>query len=304
MTTILITGAAGFIGSRIADHFRQAGHRVCVDAAPGAARSTLTAGALAALADGQAPDAIIHAAGSGTVGAVAADPATHLAGNLAALLAVLEYARALAPSTRVVLLSSAAVYGSAPARPQREDDARPPLSLYGLSKAQCEQVLGHYAAHYGIRTTAIRLFSVYGPGLRKQLLWDAMNKFAAGRRDFFGTGQEMRDWVHVDDVGRFMRCLLARAPAAPFEVFNCGGQPATTAQVLARLAELAGAGAPVFNGQGRPGDPACMLADCARAAQALGWQAQVPWREGLQQYADWYGGIAASPSLHSAEGGR
>jgi len=245
------------------------------------------------------PDAIIHAAGSGTVARVAADPATELPANLSAWLAVLEFARIGAPKARVVLLSSAARYGNAPAEPQRESGVREVVSLYGLAKAQTEQLAAYYATQFGVSTTAVRLFSVYGPGLRKQLLWDAMNKFACGDAVFFGTGLEQRDWVHIDDVCRFMDHLLARPALRSFDVYNCAGSPATTAEVLTLLAQAAGAPAPAFNGQSRQGDPVCLVADCAKAARELDWQARIAWREGVAAYAEWF----ALRAARAADGG-
>lgn len=286
---LLITGAGGFIGSRLADHFRAAGAQVGVDRQPGAHRAPLTVASLTELAGEGAPDVVLHAAGSGTVGQVASAPDTELPANLAALLAVLEFARAQAVPPRVVLLSSAALYGDAPAVPQRECDAREPASLYGLAKQQAEVLAAFYAHRHGVQTTAVRLFSVYGTGLRKQLLWDAMNKFAQGRSEFFGTGQEQRDWVHIQDVCRFFERLLARPAAKPLEVFNCAaGRSATTAEVLQELARHAQGPAPHFNDLVRAGDPACLVADCSVAQQLLGWRAQVPWQQGVAEYARWF----------------
>jgi UDP-glucose 4-epimerase len=290
MKSVLVTGAAGFIGSRLAASLQSHGMQVFTLAT---ARGGLDAAALLNACYGTVPDAVIHAAGSGTVSQVAAAPAQELPANLAALLTVLEFARTAAPQMRVVLLSSAARYGNAPPTPQREADVREPVSLYGLAKAQTEQLVAFYAQRHGVTATAVRLFSVYGPGLRKQLLWDAMGKF--GRADagtpaeFFGTGQELRDWVHVDDVGSFMTRLLAVAPAAPFDVFNCaGGHGVSTVELLQHLAQHAGAAAPRFNGQTRAGDPACLVADCSKAHHTLDWLPQVGWREGVAQYARWY----------------
>ena len=288
----LITGAAGFIGGELAAHFKRNGWQVCVDAERHDARSTtrwpLTEAALVTASAGHVPDVIVHAAGSGTVGKVAAHPAHELPANLAALISVLQFALHHAPQARVVLLSSAALYGNAPAVAQLETNARPPVSLYGVVKVQAEQLAAFYAANHGLQATAVRLFSVYGRGLRKQLLWDAMNKFAAGGSEFFGTGAELRDWVHVDDVCRFVDALLAAPPAAPFDVFNCGGSPATTAQVLGWLAARASAPAPRFNGQSRPGDPMCLVADCSKAKRLLGWQSRTLWQEGVADYAQWF----------------
>jgi len=299
MTSVLVTGAAGFIGSALADHFRAKGVQVFVDAERGHSGSTtrwpLTESGLELAMGGQVPDVIFHAAGSGTVAKVAAHPTLELPANLGAFLAVLQYAWSKAPSTRLVLLSSAALYGNAPASPQSETENRQPVSLYGLAKSQAEQLAAFYADKMDLQVTAVRLFSVYGPRLRKQLLWDAMNKFALGEAVFFGTGREQRDWVHIDDVCGFMDHLLARPALRSFDVYNCGGSPASTSEVLTAMAEIAGAPRPAFNGQTRPGDPACLVADCAKAAHELGWQSRIAWREGVAAYAKWYALQAARP---------
>lgn len=290
MTAVLVTGAGGFIGGRVLAHLQSVGQPTCADRLPGAAREDLTPSGLFARLGTASVQAIIHAAGSGTVGQVAAAPERELPSNLAAALAVLEFARLRAPLAHVVMLSSAALYGNAPSFAQAETEARTPVSLYGVAKAQVEQLAAHYATQYGLTVTVVRLFSVYGPGLRKQLLWDAMNKFAAGGGEFFGTGQEQRDWIHIDDVCRFMGQLLHHSGTpGSLRVVNCAaGQSATTADVLTLLAAAAGAPPPRFNGQVRAGDPACLVADCSKAERELGWRASVPWREGVAQYAAWF----------------
>ncbi len=293
MKSVLITGAAGFIGGALAEHFSLQGAEVFVDAERGHSASStrwpLTEASLLQAMGGATPDVIFHAAGSGTVGKVAAQPALELPANLGAMLSVLQFAQHHAPAARVVLLSSAALYGNAPATLQSESDQRAPASLYGLAKSQAEQLAAYYADQLGVQTTAVRLFSVYGLGLRKQLLWDAMLKFRQGRSDFFGTGQEQRDWIHINDVCSFMTSLLARPALSCFDVFNCaGGQAASTAQVLTHLAATAGAAAPQFNGQARAGDPLCLLADCSKAQRDLGWRAQVAWQDGVAAYARWF----------------
>jgi UDP-glucose 4-epimerase len=299
MKKILVTGAAGFIGHSLARHFMAQGAQVFVDVSRDDAGATkrwpLTDAGLLQAMGGEVPDAILHAAGSGTVAKVAAQPALELPANLGALLAVLLYAQHHAPKARVVLLSSAALYGNAPPSPQREDEARAPLSLYGLAKAQAEQLASHYAAHHGVQATAVRLFSVYGPGLRKQLLWDAMNKFVAGNPVFFGTGQERRDWLHIDDVCRFMDQLLQTPARRDFDVYNCAGSPASTAEVLSQMARAAGAAPPRFSGQSRAGDPQSLLADCSKAQLELSWRAEVSWSQGVADYAKWFLNSRAAP---------
>ena len=292
---ILVTGAAGFIGSCMAAHLKAQGATVFVDVAHEDTGTTrrwpLTEAGLLHVMRGEVPDAVVHAAGSGTVAKVAAHPALELPANLGAWLAVLQYARAHAARSRIILLSSAALYGDAPPTPQRECDARAPVSLYGVAKSQAEQLGAYYAGHSGLQVTAVRLFSVYGNGLRKQLLWDAMNKLMVGDSVFFGTGQERRDWVHIDDVCRFMSRLLTQVgqiARADLEVFNCAGSPASTFEILAVLAKAAQAPEPRFSGTTRVGDPRSLIADCSKAHAALDWRASVRWQDGAADYAQWF----------------
>lgn len=294
---IFVTGAAGFIGSHVASFHTRLGHRVLTDVNQAQPRSAghgpLGEAAILRSLGGERPDVIVHAAGSGTVAQVAADPAKCLPANLSSLLAVLEYARIHAPQAHIVLLSSAALYGNAPAFPQSESDAREPVSLYGVAKAQSEELAAFYGHQHGLASTSVRLFSVYGPGLRKQLLWDAMVKFRYGPASFFGTGRELRDWVHIDDVVEFIAQLagiVTRSPlTAGLGAINCAsGRAASTAEVLGILASASGAAPPEFNGQTRPGDPPCLLADCSRALDLLGWKARIEWRTGVAAYAQWY----------------
>ena len=289
---ILVTGAAGFIGSKLVSHFRQAGVSVFVDAESSHATETrrwpLSPESLRQVMQGYRPDFIVHAAGSGTVAKVAAQPALELPANLGAFLAVMQYVQEHAPLAHVALLSSAALYGDAPAVPQVEDQTREPISLYGLAKAQAEQLAAYYARHLRVKSTVVRLFSVYGEGLRKQLLWDAMTKFNRGERDFSGAGTELRDWVHVSDVCCFMDALMEHGQTSLFETYNCAGTPASIAEILDALAQEVGAGPVVFNGKRRPGDPACLVADCSKAHSLLNWRAETHWQTGVSNYARWF----------------
>jgi UDP-glucose 4-epimerase len=206
--------------------------------------------------------------------------------------AVLEFLRTRAPRAVLVFLSSAAVYGNAAAGAIPEGAPAAPLSPYGTHKQLAEQLCTSHARNFGLRTIVLRLFSVYGPGLRKQLLWDACNRLTTEAPEFSGTGGELRDWLHVSDAAALIQAI-AGASGATHTIFN-GGTGAGTAvsEVLAELAAALGTCAPRFSGKQRPGDPTSLVADASRA-RALGWSPRHDWRHGVREYAGWFRSLSA-----------
>jgi UDP-glucose 4-epimerase len=242
--------------------------------------STLVAGAV--------PKAVIHCGGSGSVAQAYADPHQDFQRTVSSTAAAAEFARRTAPGRcRVVLVSSAAVYGDQGDVDVTESSGRSPISPYGFNKMAAEDICDAHARFYDVPASIVRLFSVFGEGLRKQLLWDAMSKFHAGENRFFGTGHELRDWLHVDDAAE----LLARAALTPqgsLEIYNGSNEKATTRTVLTILAELAGRAEPVFNGEIHLGNPRRLTATGLHAKTQLSWTPRISLREGLTRYAQWY----------------
>lgn len=292
----LVTGAAGFIGRHVARHLAAEGWKVIGMGhgdAPSAEwgvtswyGSSVTEQALLALPS--LPTLIVHCAGSGSVAASIADPETDRQKTVVSTQALLEYVRKHTPQTVVVYPSSAAVYGLCEPRPIAVDQASRPVSPYGRHKRQAEQLIHSYAREHGLKAAIVRLFSVYGPGLRKQLLWDACRRMSEGERLFFGTGGETRDWLHVEDAAS----LLVSAAAFASEhcpIVNGGSGVATTnRQVLQQIAcALGNLPAPEFNLQTRPGDPLHYHADI-KATLAWGWQARIPLAAGIDEYVGWF----------------
>jgi len=145
-------------------------------------------------------DVVFNCAGSGSVGLAKDNPLSDFQDTLCSLYETLEYLRKNAPNTSFIQLSTAAVYGNAERLPIRVDSRLAPISTYGYTNVMAEKAIELYANVYGVKGRALRLFSVYGPGLRKQLLWDACNKLTIGDYSFFGTGREVRDWIHIEDA--------------------------------------------------------------------------------------------------------
>jgi UDP-glucose 4-epimerase len=298
--TILVTGAYGFLGRHVARFFSRKGYTVLGIGHGEWAKSEweqwglsewkcsdVNSGALKGL--DATPSTIVHCAGSGSVSFSIDDPIADFERTVVTTAHVLEYVRTKLPSCRVVYPSSASVYGTVEGLPIREDCQAAPISQYGVHKLMAEQMVASYSRQFGISTAIVRLFSVYGCGLRKQLLWDACRKFASDECVFMGTGDEVRDWLYVDDAAEL---LLAAAEHASVEcptVNGGSGVGVTVRQVLLHLSTCLSEAspAPVFSGAKRTGDPSRYIADI-EASRSWGWQPKTSWEQGVNEYARWW----------------
>ncbi|MBY4947153.1 NAD-dependent epimerase/dehydratase family protein [Cupriavidus respiraculi] len=299
--TVLVTGARGFLGRFVAQHYLQQGWRVtgigrgsCGSGEPLPAGMQWHSGEVnlqTLVALDVRPDLIVHCAGSGSVANSLGDPLRDYGSTVCSTAAVLEFARQHCPSCVVVYPSSAAVYGDSTCDPVDESMpylASAPASPYGTHKLMAEQLCISYARHFRLKVAIVRLFSLYGEGLRKQLLWDACCKIERGDHVYAGTGNERRDWMHAEDAARLLATVAAHAtPACP--IFNgASGRPTTVRQALLLLYGALGVQAtPSFSHQARVGDPPCLQADMGRT-HALGWAPAVDMELGIGRYARWF----------------
>ena len=146
-------------------------------------------------------------------------------------------------ANRLIVASSAAVYGADHGGPIAEDAGLVPMSPYGQHKLMMEQLCRSYAATFGVRSTVARLFSVYGPHLRKQLLWDICSRLQQDERTLVlgGTGAEVRDWTDVRDVARLLACIAELPQPETFRVINGGcGRGTTVAEIAQHAGEALG----------------------------------------------------------------
>ncbi len=237
---------------------------------------------------GGEPDLIFHCAGSGSVSFSMASPYQDYQRTVATTHCVLEYIRSVRTAAALVLPSSAAVYGITQATPISVNAPLEPASPYGTHKKIAEDLCRSYGRHFGVRSLLVRLFSIYGIGLRKQLLWDACNKIAAGDLKFSGTGDETRDWLHVEDAASLM-IHGAQHAAARGTVINGGTGDATRiAAIVGAVAEDLGSPQPPhFSGNARPGDPAHYQADVDQAIR-WGWKPTRHLRDEIRLYVRWF----------------
>lgn len=299
MSTILVTGANGFLGRHVSRVAAMHGHHVIGLGHGDWAEDTwdqwglsvwheLDVTVASLVAHVGTPDVLVHCAGSSSVGFSFDNPAQDFDRTVRTTVEVLEYMRTCAPETALVYPSSAAVYGSAATLPISEDSPLAPISPYGVHKKIAEDLCRSYSESFGLRVAIVRIFSAYGAELRKQLLWDACRKALTGDYRFGGTGRETRDWVNGEDVARLL--LIAGDHAVPGSaiVNGASGTEVAVGSILAVLFDALGAGRkPEFTGTVRLGDPERLVGDPSRAL-AWGWSPQRAWQDGVRDYADWF----------------
>jgi UDP-glucose 4-epimerase len=234
------------------------------------------------------PDLIVQCAGSGSVAFSMTHPEQDYQRSVGSTLATLEFIRVHAPACRLVMPSSAAIYGVVSEMPIAVDALKRPLSPYGVHKLIAEDLCRSYARTFGIKAAIVRLFSVYGPGLRKQLLWDACVKLSEGGGVFGGTGEEERDWLHVDDAARLLVAAASHAAVDCPSVNGGTGAVESVRRIVEGLDHGLGGGTTIsFTGTQRGGDPDTYQADII-GARSWGWQPQQELAAGLAEYAAWF----------------
>lgn len=298
---ILVTGGAGYVGSHVVAHLVEAGHQVLVydNLSTGDSRAVIGAELMVAdLQDTRALrdtlragfDSVFHFAASVDVGESARDPLKYYANNTACS-ANLFYACAEARVKRIVLSSTAAVYGIPTKNPVTEDAPLNPINAYGDSKRLAEHILRSTSAAYGTNFVILRYFNVCGadPKLRiGQSTRNATHLFktacaaALGFTDqfeIFGTdyptadGTCIRDFIHVDDLARAHVAALALLVSKGGQnTFNCGyGRGFSVREVLEAVKVVSGKTFPVVSSGRREGDVPEIVASTSRITRALDW---------------------------------
>lgn len=296
---VLITGAAGFIGRYLARHFFNLGWSIIgIDTSPpeNAPLLNLTAyyslqlphSDLAQILIQHQPDVFVHCAGRASVGLSITEPATDFHKNTVVTYEVLNTLRLHLPSSRFIFLSSAAVYGDPETLPIQENHAASPLSPYGFHKLQCEQICQEFTKIYGVPTASLRIFSAYGPGLRRQVIWDICQKAITQKRlTLQGTGKESRDFIHALDIAQAVHLVADLAPMSG-ETYNLASGREVTIQQLAQfvLNTLELEQIPEFDGIVPSGNPLNWQADISKL-EMLGFVPAVALERGIKVFTNW-----------------
>lgn len=301
---LLITGGAGFIGSHIAFHALKAGHEVvCVDDLSHGKKENVPQGARLIVEDvtkpafgetllKEKPEALSHHAAQIDVRKAVEDPIYDAQLNILGMLNVLEGAVA-AKVRRVVFASSGgAIYGEQDVYPADETHKNAPLSPYGITKLTGEKYLDFYRNIHGLETVALRYSNVYGP--RQDAHGDAgvvaifCSCLIEGRQaKIFGTGEQTRDYVFVEDVAKAN--LLALSDSAKPGPFNIGtGRETSVNELYSTIANALDSTDKAELAPARPGEVERSSLLAALAEKELGWKPQYGLEEGIAKTVKWF----------------
>lgn len=315
--TILVTGAAGFIGSHTVEALLARGSRVIGvdnfdpfydaaikrrnlqqaqthDAFTFVEQDIRDPAAFGALLDRERPDVLVHLAARAGVRPSIADPVLYSDVNVTGTAVLLEAAKR-AGIQRVVNASSSSVYGNAAEVPFRESEATlVPVSPYAATKRAGELLCETFASlERALRVISLRFFTVYGPRQRPDL---AIHKFtrliSAGEPiPFYGDGSFSRDYTYVTDTVQGVIGAVERTGTMSpgHEIYNLGESATTTLTELVRLIESAvGRPAVLERLPEQPGDVRRTFADVTRAREALGYAPGIPIEAGIPMFVDWF----------------
>ena len=306
----LVTGAAGFIGSHLAEALLDDGHEVVgVDAfTPYYDRAEKEGNLCRLLADDRfrfveadlrdtdldslfdGIDVVYHQAAQPGVRLSWSDGfATYDSCNVLATQRVLEAARR-AGVGRVVYASSSSVYGNADSYPVAETDLPRPHSPYGVTKLAAEHLCGLYAANHGVSTVSLRYFTVYGPRQRPDMAFHRLIEGALDQTPFplYGDGSHVRDFTYVGDIVR-ANVLAGRADAAPGTVVNvCAGGSTVLRDVIDAVGAAVGSPVPVEQHGEQPGDVQRTGGSNDAARRLLGWEPQTVLADGIAAQVAWH----------------
>lgn len=295
---VLITGGLGFLGSNLCRELAVADYKLtgighgCEKNAKsiGYSRwvdSDLNLTALESLEEKF--DVIIHCAGKVSGSESLLNPHSDYRSNVQTTAELIEFVRRKNRHALTIYASSAAVYGSADHFPTTTDQPLKPITPYGSHKKVSEELMRTANLCFGLRFSIIRFFSIYGPGLRRQLLWDALEKITSSDEvaNFSGTGQEIRDWIFIDDAVQLIKKVM-NTEQQGFQIFNgASGIPITNSEILSKLMRISGWRKAVnFDGIARSGDPIKFLGNIN--GQGINWHTETTLEIGIERVVEWY----------------
>jgi UDP-glucose 4-epimerase len=311
MTTILVTGGYGFIGRYLCSYLSRLGNEIIsIGHGNWNKKDSFNCGIknwmncditfenLQTVFKKKKPQIIFHLAGGATVSNGEKNPEQDFFKNVISTSELLEWIRLESSKSKLIVASSASVYGQGINGTISEDFIGNPYSVYGKNKNKVELLCKLYKEKYDLNYIIVRLFSVYGPQLKKQLLWEFCNRLISNEIPIIlgGTGKEVRDWVYIDDVVKVLSSIgLNDQKIAENNIINIGTGIGHNVQDIIKIIlyhwnkkeNLYNKDNIKFSGKNRPGDPFSLVADISFLSK-LDLFCKTDPTEGIGHYIDWF----------------
>lgn len=290
---ILVIGSKGFIGSHCVDYFQQENEVWECDVVADYNRKNYiwidsVDSDFQEIFQNYEFDACINCSGAANVPFSLEKPFNDFRLNTLNVFKLLEAIRLHNINCKFITMSSAAVYGNPETLPIMPSQMAAPVSPYGYHKVFAENICEEYSRFWGLKTCCVRIFSAYGPRLKKQLFWDMFNKF---RNDdvieLWGTGKESRDFIYISDLIRAIDLVISNSDFTGNKVNLANGSQITIREVADTFVKVLNTDKEIrFNGVERKGDPINWEADISDLKK-WGYQQKVSLEEGIQEYIGW-----------------
>jgi UDP-glucose 4-epimerase len=304
---VLVTGAAGFVGSHLIEYLSKAGASVvALDNRESAFWRQLRESSTSVIAINGSisessvikeiltqytPEFIFHLAGNANVPNSVKDPHMDFTANCTNTLELLEAVRNYAPKARVILASSSAVYGEPGKDKITENTPHKPISPYGTSKLCAEELCRIYHKTYGTQTLITRLFNCYGPRMGRFVILDFIKKLTndGSTLEILGDGKQTRDFTYIDDVIQGLLVVAEKGVAGESYNISSGKSHTVTelAQYVIEALHLRGTTSLRYTGSSWKGDAQFWSVDISRAQQ-LGYTPHTELKSGVKHVVAWH----------------
>jgi dTDP-glucose 4,6-dehydratase/UDP-glucose 4-epimerase len=289
---VVIIGSEGFIGKHLHSYMRAQGHEVWgadvvtryVDPENYFLMDSSNSDFSSVFRNTQY-DLCVNCSGAASVPDSMENPIRDYYLNAVNVFKLLDSIRSEQDHCRFINLSSAAVYGNPEQLPVSESALPNPLSPYGLHKLHSEQICREFYDFHQVPTCSLRIFSVYGPGLQKQLFWDLLKKANSGEAiKLFGTGRESRDFIYISDLVRVIDLVYQRSDFQADVINVANGEEVFIQDAVSVFFGLFEQDISyTFSGDSRKGDPVNWKADISKL-KGFGYKASVDMPEGLKAF--------------------
>lgn len=290
---ILVIGSKGFIGSHCVDYFSREhevwGCDVVLDYnSPDYIFIDAVDSDFLGIFEQRQYDVCINCSGAANVPFSLEKPFNDFKLNTLNVFKLLEAIRKHAPHCKFITMSSAAVYGNPESLPIRESQQIMPVSPYGYHKVMAEMICEEYSKYWNIQTCCLRIFSAYGPRLKKQIFWDLYHKIIRDDQPcLWGTGHESRDFIYISDIIRIIDLAIQHSSFNGEVVNVANGKQIEIQEVAETVRKLIGTDKTIsFNQASRKGDPINWEADISIIRQ-WGYEPSVELEDGVRSYIEW-----------------